>query len=115
MITKYKYGATNVMSIYQYSNVTVRLKYGLKGDDKYMKWLNENSINFLNGGYLTEGVTPEQRIKIIADTAETILGIEGFANKFYDYMSKGYFSLSSPVWSNFGTDKGLPISCFGSH
>ena len=80
-----------------------------------MKWLNDNSRNFLQGGYLTEGVTPEQRIKKIADTAEHILGIEGFSDKFYDYMSKGYYSLSSPVWSNFGTDKGLPISCFGSH
>lgn len=78
-------------------------------------WLNDNSRNFLNGGYLTEGVTPEQRIKDIADTAESLLGIDGFADKFYGYMAKGYFSLSSPVWSNFGTDKGLPISCFGSN
>lgn len=80
-----------------------------------MKWLNEHSRNFLNGGYLTEGTTPEQRIKDIADNAEDILGIDGFSDKFYDYMSKGYYSLSSPVWANFGTDKGLPISCFGSH
>lgn len=79
------------------------------------KWLNENSRNFLNGGYLTEGVTPEQRIRTIAETAESILDIEGFADKFYGYMEKGYFSLSSPVWSNFGIDKGLPISCFGSN
>ena len=79
------------------------------------KWLNDNSRKFLEGGYLTEGVTPEQRIKSIADTAESILGIEGFSDKFYGYMAKGYYSLSSPVWSNFGTNKGLPISCFGSH
>ncbi|MEK4025290.1 ribonucleoside-diphosphate reductase subunit alpha [Sporosarcina sp. FSL W7-1283] len=85
------------------------------GDDKYMKWLNENSRNFLNGGYLKEGDTPEQRIKDIADTAESILGIRGFADKFYKYMEKGYYSLSSPVWSNFGTDRGLSISCFGSN
>ena len=80
-----------------------------------MKWLNENSRKFLNGGYLIEGVTPEQRIKEIAETAEEILGIEGFADKFYGYMSEGFYSLASPVWSNFGTDKGLPISCFGSN
>src|SRR5690625_2147316 len=78
-------------------------------------WLNENSRNFLNGGYLTEGVTPERRIRDIAETAESILGIEGFADKFHGYMAKGYYSLSSPVWANFGTSKGLPISCFGSH
>lgn len=80
-----------------------------------MEWLNENSRNFLKGGYLMEGVTPEQRIRSIADTAESILGIDGFSDKFYGYMEKGYYSLSSPVWSNFGTTKGLPISCFGSN
>lgn len=80
-----------------------------------MYWLNENSRMFLERGYLTEGVTPEERIDFIAKHAEKILGIEGFADKFIDYMSKGYYSLSSPIWSNFGIDKGLPISCFGSH
>jgi ribonucleoside-diphosphate reductase alpha chain len=79
-----------------------------------MKWLNENSRNFLSRGYLTEGVTPEQRIRKIADRAEDILGIKGFADKFYRNMENGFYSLSTPVWSNFGIDKGLPISCFGS-
>lgn len=78
-------------------------------------WLNENSRNFLEGGYLTEGITPEQRYRNIADRAEVILGIDGFADKFYGYVSKGYYSLSTPVMANFGTDKGLPISCFGSN
>lgn len=77
-----------------------------------MKWLNENSRKFLASGYLEEGVSPEQRIREIADNAEKILGIKGFANKFYDYMSKGYYSLSSPVWANFGNKRGLPISCY---
>src|SRR5690625_1814075 len=81
---------------------------------KPFEWLNEHSRNFLQNGYLIEGVTPEQRIEQIANRAEEILGIKGFSDKFYDYMSKGYYSLSSPVWANFGTDKGLPISCFGS-
>jgi len=80
-----------------------------------MRWLNENSRLFLSRGYLTEGVTPEQRIRDVANTAEELLKIDGFADKFYGYMEKGFYSLSSPVWSNFGTNKGLPISCFGSH
>src|SRR5699024_209362 len=79
---------------------------------KPFDWLNENSRDFLNGGYLTEGTSPEQRIKEIAENAQIILGIDGFADKFYDYMSKGYYSLSSPVWANFGKDRGLPISCY---
>jgi len=80
-----------------------------------MKWLNENSRLFLSRGYLTEGVTAEERLKEIADTAEKLLGIKGFSNKFYSYLEKGYYSLSSPVWSNFGLKRGLPISCFGSN
>ena len=80
-----------------------------------MKWLNEHSKNFLSRGYLTEGVTPEERVRFIADKAEEILNIDGFADKFYGYMEKGYYSMSSPIWSNFGISKGLPISCFGSH
>lgn len=76
------------------------------------EWLNEHSRHFLESGYLEEGVSPEQRIKEIADNAEKILGIKGFSDKFYNYMSKGYYSLSSPVWANFGNKRGLPISCY---
>src|SRR5690625_4891525 len=94
-----------------------------KGDGYYMAekqrkpfdWLNENSRNFLEAGYLTDGITPEQRIKQIADRAEELLGIEGFTDKSNDYMAKGYYSLSSPVWANFGNERGLPISCYGSN
>lgn len=79
------------------------------------EWLTEHSRNFLASGYLTPGVTPEERIREIADRAEQILEIPGYADKFYHYMSEGFFSLASPVWSNFGKERGLPISCFGSH
>jgi len=78
-------------------------------------WLTENSRKFLESGYLTDGVTPEGRIMEIAQNAEKILKIDGFADKFYGYMAEGYFSLASPIWSNFGQRRGLPISCFGSH
>ena len=76
-------------------------------------WLNDESRLFLSRGYITE--TPEQRIKDIANTAEKILKMTGFAQKFEDYMSRGFFSLSTPVWINFGKQKGLPISCYGSN
>lgn len=79
------------------------------------EWLNEESKLFLQRGYLLEGVTAKERIKQIAENAERILNKKGFAEKFYDYMGKGWFSLSSPIWSNFGLDRGLPISCFSSY
>ena len=78
-------------------------------------WLNDDSRKFLERGYLLPGETPEQRIVDIATKAQEYLGIEGWANKFIDYMHRGFYSLSSPIWSNFGRDRGLPISCFGSY
>ena len=82
---------------------------------KYPKyyWLNDESRLFLSRGYISE--TPEQRIKDIAITAQKYLGIDGFAEKFEDYMARGFYSLSTPVWINFGKQKGLPISCYGSN
>ncbi len=80
-----------------------------------MKWLTENSRKFLSGGYLEEGMSAEDRIREIADRAEAILGIEGYSDKFYGYMEEGFYSLASPVWSNFGKERGLPISCYGSN
>lgn len=79
-----------------------------------MDWLNDNSRKFLQSGYLVGDMTPEERIRNIANRAEEINGIKGFADKFYGYMERGFFSLASPVWSNFGMKRGLPISCFGS-
>jgi ribonucleoside-diphosphate reductase alpha chain len=76
-------------------------------------WLNEDSRQFLSRGYIDE--TPEQRIKDVANTAERYLKIDGFAKKFEDYMTRGFYSLSTPVWINFGKDKGLPVSCYGSN
>jgi len=82
---------------------------------KPFDWINEESVTFLRRGYLSEGEEPLDRIRTIAEHAEKLLGIEGFADKFYNYMGKGWYSLSSPVWANFGKRRGLPVSCFGSN
>lgn len=95
---------------------------------KYNKfyWLNDDSRTFLSRGYLSAGETAESRIQEIADKAEWYLKdmtlndedkakFDGFADKFYEYMSRGYYSLASPVWANYGKKRGLPVSCFGSY
>ena len=84
-------------------------------DRQPFDWITEESITFLERGYLSKDEEPIERIKVIADHAEKLLGIEGFSDKFYDYMSRGWYSLSSPVWANFGKQRGLPVSCFGSN
>ncbi len=78
-------------------------------------WLNEESRRFLSRDYLLPGVSAEQRIRQIADYAEGLLGVEGFSDKFYNYMARGWYSLATPVWTNFGLQRGLPISCYGSY
>jgi ribonucleoside-diphosphate reductase alpha chain len=78
-------------------------------------WLNGDSIQFLKRGYLLEGEDPLERFSNIAKTAEKYLKIEKFSDKFLDYYSRGFYSLSSPILSNFGRKRGLPISCFGSY
>lgn len=82
--------------------------------NKEFYWLNKDSITFLERGYLLEGTTARQRLKQISDEAEKRTGIEGFSDKFYNYLSKGWISLSTPVWCNYGLDRGLPISCFST-
>jgi ribonucleoside-diphosphate reductase alpha chain len=82
--------------------------------EKYY-WLNGDSRTFLQRGYIEGDKTAEERIRQIALAAQRRLGIVGFADKFEDYMSRGWYSLASPIWANFGLKRGLPISCFGSY
>jgi len=77
-------------------------------------WLNKKSRIFLENGYLSEGETPESRIEDMAKTAEKYLNKKGYADKFLEYTSKGWFLFSSPEWANYGKKRGLPIACFGS-
>ena len=77
-------------------------------------WVTEETRQFMEKGYLDPGQTVEERAREIADHAGMILGDKQFADKFYENLSLGWYSLSTPVWVNFGKNKGLPISCFGT-
>lgn len=87
------------------------MNYFNMGENMF-KWLNEDSKEFLKRGYLEEKIEPIDRIREIRDEFERRSRTE-LADKFFEYMSKGWISLSSPIWSNYGTYRGLPISCFG--
>lgn len=77
-------------------------------------WLNDLSKQFLEKDYLLPGQTVDERVTQICNTAENILKIDGFAERFKANIKKGWYSLSTPIWTNFGVDRGSPISCFGS-
>jgi ribonucleoside-diphosphate reductase alpha chain len=84
-------------------------------ENKPWSWLNEDSRAFLNKGYLVNGQTAEQRYRQMAEKAEHYLGEAGFADKLFYYTSMGYYSFASPQISNYGNDRGFPVSCFGGY
>ena len=65
------------------------------------------------GGYLLLGETPKEAYKRVSNAVARRLYKPELADKFFDYIWKGWLCLASPVLSNTGTDRGLPISCFG--
>ena len=79
------------------------------------RWLNDISQQFLDRDYLVDGQTVDQRVDEICAAAEKYLNKPGYGAKFKENFKKGWYSLSTPIWANFGTDRGLPISCFGSY
>ena len=67
----------------------------------------------IGGGYLLYGESPLDAYKRVANTVARRLSRPELAETFFDYIWKGWLCLASPVLSNTGTDRGLPISCFG--
>ena len=67
----------------------------------------------ISGGYLHMGESPRDAYKRVATTVAKRLYKPELADTFFDYIWKGWLCLASPVLSNTGTDRGLPISCFG--
>jgi len=75
-------------------------------------WLNEESQQILNRGYLLKGETTKTAIERIAMAAAKRLYKPELCEAFIEMIEKGWMSLSSPIWANMGTERGLPISCF---
>lgn len=81
--------------------------------------MEERSLATLKGGYLLNGETPKLAIKRIARRVNELIPSGIYAGNLeeavFKHIWEGSVCPSTPVWSNFGTDRGLPISCFGSY
>ena len=82
--------------------------------EKYW-WLNEESEQVLNRGYLLKGETTEGAIDRVVEAACKRLFKPELKEAFKELIERGWMSLSSPIWANMGTKRGLPISCFNVH
>lgn len=77
-------------------------------------WANtEVYVKTVSKGYLLDGETPKDAYWRVATTVAKRLRKPDLASKFFDYMWRGWLNLATPVFSNTGTERGLPISCFG--
>lgn len=78
-------------------------------------WFNEESAQVLNRGYLLKGETIEGAIDRITTAMCKRLYKPELKEQFKEVIERGWVSLSSPIWANMGTKRGLPISCFNVH
>ena len=84
-------------------------KYEIKIDRSRDALLTDFGKSVLKDRYLLEG---EDYQDLFARVSSFYGNDEKHANRMYDYMSKLWFMPATPILSNGGTDRGLPISCF---
>lgn len=84
-------------------------------------WVTDNTIDFMNKGYLVDQTVQERVVDIahafylnMLDMGLSTTQAKHYANNLYHYASWGWNSFSTPVWTNYGNSRGLPISCFNS-
>ena len=83
-------------------------------DVDFPSWANtEIYVKTISKGYLLPGEKPKDAYWRVATRVARRLDKPQMATKFFDYIWKGWLNLATPVLSNTGTDRGLPISCFG--
>lgn len=83
-------------------------------------WFTADTERFMRSGnsYLTAGQHINDRIRQVAAAVRSNLGPNapaGVESRVFEVLWNGWCSLSTPIWTNFGTDRGLPISCYNSH
>jgi ribonucleoside-diphosphate reductase alpha chain len=92
---------------------------GWKVGVDYPEWgNNELYLQTIQGGYLKGDETPKEAYRRVSNAAAKHFhkhNVQELSNKFFDIIWKGWLCLSTPVLSNMGLERGLPISCFSSY
>ncbi len=84
----------------------------VKGKD-FPEWMDEVGVATISKGYLLPDETPKKAYRRVAHSIANRINRPDLESKFFKYIWNGWLGLASPVLSNTGTDRGLPISCFG--
>ena len=94
------------------NNLSVDYTQWERGKD-YPEYFDEVALSTISKGYLLPGENPKKAYRRVAHAVAMRLNRPDLENKFFKYIWNGWIGLASPVLSNTGTDRGLPISCFG--
>lgn len=94
------------------SNLISDYSQWVKGRD-YPEFFDEVALATISKGYLLPSETPKKAYRRVANAVADRLNKPELASKFFKYIWNGWIGLASPVLSNMGTDRGMPISCFG--
>jgi ribonucleoside-diphosphate reductase alpha chain len=94
------------------NNLSIDYTQWERGKD-YPEYFDEVALSTISKGYLLPGETPKKAYRRVAHSVAMRLNKPELENKFFKYIWNGWIGLASPVLSNTGTDRGLPISCFG--
>lgn len=78
-------------------------------------WMSSEAIKTLSKGYLYQGETPRGMYERIAGQAAKLLNYPEIYSDLFEVLWRGFLGPATPVASNFGTSRGLPISCYSNH
>jgi ribonucleoside-diphosphate reductase alpha chain len=76
-------------------------------------WMDEIGLSIISKGYLLPDEDVFGAFKRVSKAASRRLKRKDLQPYFYEAMTKNWLCLASPVLSNMGTERGMPISCFG--
>lgn len=85
----------------------------LKAAGEAPEWLNDEGFQTLRKGYLLPGESPRAMYRRVSNSAARYLGRPELADRFYELIDNNWLCPATPVASNAGTLRGLPISCYG--
>ncbi len=94
------------------SNISTDTRTWILGKN-YPQWMDEIAISMISQGYLVQGEDVFDAFKRVSKAAAKRLHRKDLQPFFYEAMEKNWLCLASPVLSNLGTERGLPVSCYG--
>jgi ribonucleoside-diphosphate reductase alpha chain len=93
-------------------SITVDTRKWVVGKD-YPEWMDDIAVSMISKGYLLSDENVFDGFKRVSKAAARRLRRKDLQPFFYEAMVKNWLCLASPVLSNMGTERGLPISCYG--